>query len=52
MAIHNHLYMEVYGTKFTFLEVFPFVTIPGGKNLIWIKLTPSTTISMDHQIII
>ena len=28
------------------------MTIPGGKNLIWIKLTPSTTISTDHQIII
>jgi len=52
MAIHNHIYMEVYGTKFTFLEVFPFVTVPGGKNLIWIKLTPTTTITTSHQIII
>ena len=39
-ALHNHLYMEVYGDKFKFLECFPFVTVPGGKNLIWIKITP------------
>ena len=52
MAQHNHLYMEVYGTKFTFIEFHQFCSIPGGRNLIWIKITPTTTITMTHQIII
>jgi hypothetical protein len=52
MAIHNQLYMEVYGTKFTYLTVFPFCTVPLGKNLIWIELTPTTTITTTHQIVI
>ena len=43
-AIHNHQYMEVYGTKFTYINFHQFCSIPGGRNLIWIKITPTTTI--------
>lgn len=44
LAIHNHQYMEVYGTKFQYILFHQFCTIPGGRNLIWVKITPTTTI--------
>ena len=50
--IHDHLYMEVYGTQFTTLSVTSFVTMVNEPNLIWVKLTPSTTIQTHHQIVI
>ena len=28
------------------------MTVPGGKNLIWIKITPTSTITATHQIVI
>lgn len=50
--IHNHLYLEVYGTPFTLLSVRSFVTLCGHRNLIWVKLTPTTTIGQNDQIVI
>ena len=44
--------MEVYGTQFTTLEVVSFVTMVSNPNLIWVKLTPTTTIQTHHQIVI
>ena len=52
MAIHNHLYMEVYGTKFTYISCQQFCSIPSGKNLLWLKITPTVTIETTQQIII
>jgi hypothetical protein len=51
-AIHDHLYMEVYGAPFTTLSVTSFVTIVNNENLIWVKLTPTTTITTTDQIVI
>ena len=42
--IHDHMYMEVYGTPFTELSVLSFITIVSNENLIWVKMTPTTTI--------
>lgn len=50
--IHNHLYLEVYGTPFTTLSVRSFVTVCGAPNLIWVKLTPTTTIGQYDQIVV
>lgn len=50
--IHNHLYLEVYGTPFTVLSVTSFVTLCAEMNLIWVKLTPTTTIGQYDQIVI
>lgn len=52
LAMHNHLYLEVYGTKFSYLQATAFCTYPGYKNLIWLKLTPTTTILTTQQIVI
>jgi len=43
-TIYNNLYLDVYGTPFTLLKVQAWVTIPGDMNLVWIQLTPTTTI--------
>ena len=51
-ALHNNLYLEVYGTKFSYLQATAFCTRPGYKNLIWLKLTPTTTILTTQQLII
>ena len=50
--IHDHLYMEVYGTQFSTLSVTSFVTIVSNPNLIWVKISPTTTITTNHQIVI
>ena len=50
--IHDHLYMEVYGTQFSTLSVTSFVTIINNPNLIWIKLSPTTVIDTNDQIVI
>jgi hypothetical protein len=52
LAIHNNLYLEVYGTKFSYLNVKAFCTCPGNKNIIWIQLTPTTTIQTTQQLVI
>ena len=52
MAIHNHQYMEVYGNKWTYILFQQFCSIPGGRNLIWIKITPTVTIQTTQQIVI
>lgn len=52
LAIHNHLYLEVYGTKFSYLNVRSFCYTPGYKNIIWVQLTPTTTIQTTQQIVI
>lgn len=52
MAIHNQLYLEVYGTKFSYILCQQFNSIPGKKNLIWFKITPTTTIQTTQQIVI
>jgi hypothetical protein len=51
-AIHNNLYLEVYGTKFSYLQATAFCTCPGYKNIIWIKLTPTITILTTQQLVI
>lgn len=51
-AIHDHLYLEVYGTKFSYLQVIAMCTIPTIQNLIWIKVTPTTTIQTTQQLVI
>jgi hypothetical protein len=51
-AIHNHLYMEVYGTKWTYILCQQFNSIPSHRNLLWFKVTPTTTIQTTQQIII
>jgi hypothetical protein len=48
--IHNQLYIEVYGTPFTTLSIYSMVTIPSQRNLLWIKLTPTTTIETTEQL--
>lgn len=50
--IHNHLYLEVYGTPFTLLSAWSFITIVNNENLIWIKVTPTTPIEITHQLVI
>lgn len=51
-ALHDHLYLEVYGTKFAYLQVISMCTIPSKKNLLWIKVTPTTTILTTQQLVI
>lgn len=50
--IHDHLYLEVYGTPFTLLSVQSFITLCNTVNLIWVKLTPTTTIGQNDQIVV
>ena len=50
--LHNHLYLETYGTKFSYISVTAMVTCPSHKNLIWIKLSPATTIQTTQQLVI
>jgi hypothetical protein len=50
--IYNNLYLDVFGTPFTLLKVQAWVTIPGDPNLVWIQLTPTTTIQTFQQIVI
>jgi hypothetical protein len=52
LAMHNQLYLEVYGTKFTYLQATAFCTYPGLKNIIWLKITPTTTIQSTQQLVI
>lgn len=51
-AIHDHLYLEVFGPKFNTLKVTSFVTLPGETNLVWVELEPTTTIAPTHQLVI
>lgn len=51
-SIHNHLYLEVYGTKFSYLNVIAFCTCPSRRNILWIKVTPTTTILTTQQLVI
>lgn len=44
--------MEVYGTKFSYLQLTSFCTCPNRKNIIWIKLTPTTAIQTTQQLVI
>jgi hypothetical protein len=51
-AIHNHLYMEVYGTKWNSILCQQFNSIPGHRNLLWFQISPTTTIQTTQQIVI
>jgi hypothetical protein len=51
-SIYNNLYLDVFGTPFTLLKVQAWVTIPGDPNLVWIQLTPTTTIQTNQQIVV
>jgi hypothetical protein len=51
-AVHNHLYLEVYGTKFSYIFCHQLNSIPSRKNLIWLKITPTTTIQTTQQLIL
>lgn len=50
--MHNQLYMDVHGPNFASLKVTSFVTLPGEWNLIWVELNPTTTIAMNHQLVL
>jgi hypothetical protein len=52
LSIHNHLYLEVYGTKFALLQATAFCTCPANRNIIWLRITPTTTILTTQQLVI